>query len=190
MTSYLFDSCILHFVLALQRGSGISLSNQHVLVLDGHILHVSLLVVTKARKVGLDIVSLPSHTSHHLQPLNVAVFRPFKCAFQSLHDAWTMFHRGRLAKKEDLCQWVCFALRRALSPFNIQKGFQKTGIWPLNSSIVADKMGPTSAFVPGEVPQGEPSDDEDDSMDTLDPLLEEVLGDWIPTSQEEEQPRF
>jgi hypothetical protein len=190
MTSYLFDSWISHFILALQRGSGISPSNRHVLVLDGHISHVSLSVVTKAGKAGLDIVSLPSHTSHHLQPLDVAVFRPFKCAFRSLRDAWTMRHRGHPAKKEDLCQWVCLALRRALSPSNIQKGFQKTGIWPLNPSAVADKMGPSSAFVPGEIPQYEPTDDEDDPMDSTDPLLEEVVGDRILSSQNEEQPRF
>jgi hypothetical protein len=51
-------------------------------------------------------------------------------------------------------------------------------------------MGPAFAFVPGEVPQCEPSDDEDDPMDSIDPLLEEVVGDRILSSQNEEQPRF
>jgi hypothetical protein len=101
-----------------------------------------------------------------------------------------MRHRGQPAKKEDLCQWVCLTLRKALSSSNIQKGFQKTGIWPLNASAVADKMGPATAFVPGMVPAIEPSDNEDYPMDSADPLFEEVVGDRIPNSQPDEEPRF
>jgi hypothetical protein len=47
---------------------------------------------------------------------------------------------------------------------------------------MANKMGPVAAFVPGVVPAIEPSDDEDDPMDSTDPLLEEVVGDRIPNS--------
>jgi hypothetical protein len=35
---------------------------------------------------GLDIVSLPSHTSHALQPLHVSCFKPFKSAFRQIRD--------------------------------------------------------------------------------------------------------
>ncbi len=40
-------------------------------------------VVHKVRKVGLDLITLPSHTSHMLQPLDVACFKPFKIAFRA-----------------------------------------------------------------------------------------------------------
>jgi hypothetical protein len=33
-------------------------------------------------EAGLDIVSLSSHTSHVLQPLDVSCFKPFKIAFR------------------------------------------------------------------------------------------------------------
>jgi hypothetical protein len=62
-----------------------------------------------------------------------------------------------------------------LSSSNIQKGFQKTGIWPFNPAVVADKMGPTSAFISGENPQCEPTDDEEEPLDSSNPLVEEVL---------------
>ena len=51
-------------------------------------------------------------------------------------------------------------------------------------------MGPTSAFVSRENPQCEPSDDEEEPLDNSNLLVEEVLGDRVPNSQEEEQPRF
>jgi hypothetical protein len=74
MTAYLFDAWMSHFIATLMKKGGISLSNRHLLILDGHCFHVTLQVVYKAAKSGLDIVTLPSHTSHHLQPLDVAIF--------------------------------------------------------------------------------------------------------------------
>ena len=60
----------------------ISPSERHLLVLDGYRSHVTLEVATLARDVGLDILTLPSHTSHAMQPLDVNVFGPFKKYFQ------------------------------------------------------------------------------------------------------------
>ena len=74
MTIYLFDSWTSHFVQALHQRSGISSSNCHLLVLNSHILYVMLFDVSKAAKARLDIVILPLHTSHHLQPLDIAIF--------------------------------------------------------------------------------------------------------------------
>ena len=110
MTTFFFDAWISHFIWALGKKCDISASNQHLLILDGHCSHVTLQVVCKAVKAGLDIITFPSHTSHHLQPLDVAVFRPFKCAFWNLRDAWTLRHLQRPTKKEDLYHWVYLAL--------------------------------------------------------------------------------
>jgi hypothetical protein len=58
--------------------SGISPSNRHLLILDGHGSHVSLEAIEQVQQFGLDIITLPSHTSHVLQPLDVNYFKPFK----------------------------------------------------------------------------------------------------------------
>jgi hypothetical protein len=159
-------------------------SNQHLLILDGHCSHITLQVVCKAAKAGLDIITLPFHTSHYLQPLDIAVFRPFKYAFRNLRDAWTLRYSQRPTQKEDLCQWVCLALQKALSPENIKKGFQKTGIWPLNPHVVDDKMGPSLAFVETFEDVDQSSGTEDDvDLELDDPLIAEVVGDKVPESQ-------
>jgi hypothetical protein len=61
---------------------GIFLNNRHLLVSNGHGSHVTLEVIEQAQKFGLDMIILPSHTSHVFQPLNVAYFKPFKTTFR------------------------------------------------------------------------------------------------------------
>lgn len=53
MTGFLFSAWISHFVRALQNRGGISSTNRHLLILDGHNSHVSLEVVYKAKQNSL-----------------------------------------------------------------------------------------------------------------------------------------
>jgi hypothetical protein len=46
--------------------SGISITNRHMLILDGHGSHVTLEAIKQAQKFGLDMNTLPSHTFHAL----------------------------------------------------------------------------------------------------------------------------
>jgi hypothetical protein len=61
--------------------SGVSLSNQHLLILNGHGNHVTLETIGLVKEFGLDMITLPSHTSHALQPLDVSCFEPFNTTF-------------------------------------------------------------------------------------------------------------
>ena len=82
MTRWIFESWILHFIQCLRRGPSLDQNTRHLLILDEHNSHVSMEVVKISMESGLDIVSLPSHTSHGLQPLDVAWFKPFKTTFR------------------------------------------------------------------------------------------------------------
>jgi hypothetical protein len=60
----------------------ISQINMHLLILNGHGSHVTFEVMGQAQKFGLDMVILPLHTSHPLQPLNVSCWiNLFKTTF-------------------------------------------------------------------------------------------------------------
>jgi hypothetical protein len=132
--------------------------------------------VCKAVATGLDILTLPSHTSHGLQPLDVAMFHPFKCNFRKYRDAWTLHHKCQGAQKEDLCQWVCLALNKALSPENIRKGFNKTGIYPLDDAAVTSKMGPAEQFEPSTALVHDESDSDDNDLGANDVGLAHING--------------
>ena len=93
---------------------------------NSHNNHVILEIINQAKEADLDMVTLPSHTSHALQPLDVAVFKPFKTAFKAYMDVWTMNYKGIVSRKKYLAQWVSLALKRAASPQNIKAGFRAT----------------------------------------------------------------
>jgi hypothetical protein len=61
---------------------GISQTNHHLLILDGHGSHVTLEATKQALDFGLDMITLPSQTSHDVQPLNISSFKPFKTTFK------------------------------------------------------------------------------------------------------------
>ena len=54
------------FLIYHENRGDLSLINRMLLVLDGHKSHVTLEVLLKAKSHGLDMISLPSHTSHCL----------------------------------------------------------------------------------------------------------------------------
>jgi hypothetical protein len=66
--------------------SEISLTNKHLIILNGHASHVTLETIKQVKEFGFDMIILPSHTFHALQPLDVACFKPSKIAFKKEID--------------------------------------------------------------------------------------------------------
>jgi hypothetical protein len=81
------------FFLEVNIPSGIPLRNRHIQILNGHGSHVTLEAIEQTQTFKLDMVTLPSHTSHALQPLDVACFKPFKTAFRKEKNT-TMINRN------------------------------------------------------------------------------------------------
>ena len=59
-----------------------------LLILDNHESHTLLAAVDKCRELGIALLTIPSHTSYHLQPPDKCVFGPFKQACSSAMEAW------------------------------------------------------------------------------------------------------
>ena len=146
--AYHFSKWMDHFVNILKGRSLLSTTSRHLLVLDGHKAHLTLEVVQKAKTNGIDMLTLPSHTSYGLQPLDIACFKPFKVAFRAYKNAWCKRNPGVKVRKEDLASWVSLGLKKALTPTNIKVGFRGTGIWPINLEAMNSKMGPSESFLP------------------------------------------
>jgi hypothetical protein len=54
------------FIELMHASSPISPDHRHLFILDSYISHVNVEVVQEARRAGLDLLTLPSHTSHAL----------------------------------------------------------------------------------------------------------------------------
>ena len=96
-------------------------------------------VVEQARSLGLTLVTLPSHTSHSLQPLDIACSKSFGSAFRHCRDIWSLANKG-CAHKQELAHWVFISLKRALTPTNIFTRFRSD----LASDLATRKGGKMS----------------------------------------------
>lgn len=142
MTTELFTAALSHFIKYMR----VSKANPAILLMDNHTSHVSHDTVKLARENGLVIVTFPPHCSHRLQPLDVAVYGPLKAYYNSACSAWMLSHPGVPITIYDVAELTKSALLKAATPENVQKGFQATGIYPLNKDIFTDDM-----FLPATV---------------------------------------
>lgn len=110
-----------------------------LIIFDGHSTHVSLDVIYLAIRHGITILKLPPHTSHLLQPLDVAVFKSFKCKWDAKLVAWQRHNVGTKMPKNVFAQTFADTWQET-SPEVIQSGFRKTGIHPFNGNIITEDM--------------------------------------------------
>ncbi len=81
-------------------------SNRHLLIIDGHGSHVMLETIVQAQEFGLDMVTLPTHTSHALQTLDVSCLKPFKTTFKKERDNAMVNNNHCELDKCILVSWV------------------------------------------------------------------------------------
>ena len=134
MNSSLFVQVMEHFI----KLSSSSKENPTILIYDNHESHLSIEVINLAKRNGVNILTLPPHSTARMQPLDVAVFKPFKNAYNSAVDSWMMCHPGRPMSIYDVATCVGQAHYKGLTPINITSGFSKTGIFPFCDNIFTE----------------------------------------------------
>ncbi|KAI5073619.1 hypothetical protein GOP47_0011632 [Adiantum capillus-veneris] len=134
MTGELFQAWLDHLIKSINEHMGFE--HRHLRILDGHGSHVSLEVVAKAYDSGIDIVTLPAHTSHKLQPLDVSVFKSLKANFRKERAIWQQKTASSQASKGELATIASKALTLSFTAENIKARFRATGIWPLDANAV------------------------------------------------------
>jgi hypothetical protein len=122
MSTFLFKEFISFFNKSVP--SGVSLNNQHLLILDGYGSHVTIEAIEKAKDFGLDNITLPSHTSHSLQPLDVSYFKPFKTAFRKFKDVGMSRNNHMEPNKIIIAGWVDQALKQSFTKNKIGLGLK------------------------------------------------------------------
>ena len=124
-----------------------SSSEPILLIFDGHASHVSPSLIEWANNHNIILFVLPAHTSHLLQPLDVAMFGPFKSFYYTECAIFMRNHIGQSITKYDMCSMACKAYLKAFTPINIQSGFRKTGIYPFSKDVIdKEKLFPSECF--------------------------------------------
>ncbi|KAA5648665.1 hypothetical protein F3G58_33405, partial [Pseudomonas aeruginosa] len=110
-----------------------------VLLLDGHSTHSnSVEMLEYAIQNDIILVSMPSHTSHYLQPLDRSVFKPLKHHFYEQSRLWLIHNPGRRISRLSFGVLLSKAWGKAASSENAIAGFKATGVYLLNPEVVPD----------------------------------------------------
>lgn len=106
-----------------------------LLVVDNHSSRMSLEAVEYCRKNYVVMLSLPPHSTHKIQPLDVTFYGPFKTYYSQACDNWTTNHPGRAITEAQVPGLVRIAYEKAATQHIARKGFLVTGVYPYNPDI-------------------------------------------------------
>ncbi|KAJ8928568.1 hypothetical protein NQ314_018868 [Rhamnusium bicolor] len=117
-----------------------TMEDKVILLLDNHESHVLIPTIDLAKRSGVILVTFHPHTSHRMQPLDVCVYGPFKTYYSSAVSNWmnTPGNAGKPITIYDVAELANTAYLKAFTPSNITKGFQVSGLYPLNSDIFGE----------------------------------------------------
>ncbi|KAI1676274.1 DDE superfamily endonuclease [Pyrenophora tritici-repentis] len=110
-----------------------------LLIIDGHESHCSVEFQDLCKKKNIVLLCMPAHSSHLLQPLDVACFGPLK---RKYGDAVSALARNRTnyISKETFLPAFRAALEQSITKENIQAGFRAAGLVPHDPQAVLSKL--------------------------------------------------
>ncbi|XP_050306291.1 uncharacterized protein LOC126743304 [Anthonomus grandis grandis] len=102
-----------------------------VLILDGHYSHTcNIPLIDLARENYVHILCLPPHSTHKIQPLDVAFMSPFKIYYALEIESWLKNNPGRVVTHYQVAELLGRAQLRAASCLENVEFFRSTGITP------------------------------------------------------------
>ena len=132
--SELFVKWLEHFVAITNA----STNAQHAIIMDGHQSHKTLAAVNFARRHGIHLLTLPSHSTHKMQPLDRTFFKALKSAYNAEADSWMVSNHGRRITHYDIAGISGKAFLRTATPDKAIKGFECCGLWPFDANIFTE----------------------------------------------------
>jgi hypothetical protein len=117
-----------------------------LLIVDGHGSHETDDFLYSCFKHRIFIVFLPSHASHVLQPLDVAVFSSLKTAYRSRLSTYINITNSAPINKLVFLQCYHHARTISFTQKNILSGWRATGLWPI--AMAKPLMNPLVVTVP------------------------------------------
>lgn len=162
----IFVQWLQHFIKFVKP----NINQKVLLLLDGHSTHTKNIDALQiARENGIIMLSLPGHTTHRLQPLDVAFFKPLNTYYSDDIEKWLRANPGRCITQAKVAMLFGTAYGRAASVSTAVNAFRATGIWPVNRDVFQEHhFAPSLATTPGAdaltLPHREPNVEVDVSI--------------------------
>ncbi|RVE40239.1 hypothetical protein evm_015111 [Chilo suppressalis] len=112
-----------------------SADNVILLVLDNHESHISLAAYNFCKKNFIHVITLPPHTSHKMQPLDLTFHGPLKTAYNRECETHMVNNPGAKITSYDIIGLYTKAFNRTTNIEKAINGFRAAGICPLDKEI-------------------------------------------------------
>ncbi|KAI4453984.1 hypothetical protein MML48_scaffold00007257 [Holotrichia oblita] len=133
--SHIFTKWLQHFITHVKPSE----ADPAVLVLDGHYSHTrNIDTINLARQNHVIIICLPPHSTHRMQPLDLAFMGPLKTYYSQEIENWLRHNPGRVVTSYQICELLGKAYVRCATAEIAINGFRKSGILPFNRHIFRD----------------------------------------------------
>jgi hypothetical protein len=100
--------------------------------MDNHASHCTLAAYNFCKEKGMVVLTIPPHTSHRLQPLDVAFYSSLKSAYNVECGNYLRSHPHERLTTFEIAEIFQNAFGRVATPVKAIKGFENTGIFPVN----------------------------------------------------------
>ncbi|KAJ8943344.1 hypothetical protein NQ318_000559 [Aromia moschata] len=135
ITDELFFDWIQHFAKHIKA----SIEERTLLILDNQSSHCTLRTYNFCRERGISIITLPPHTSHRLQPLDVCFYGPLKSAYNIECDNLLRSNNYEKIRQSDVAELFKKAYNRTATIDKAVRAFECTGIHPLNRNVISEE---------------------------------------------------
>ncbi|KAE8224052.1 hypothetical protein CF319_g3001 [Tilletia indica] len=146
------------------RTKGMTKGNKRLLIFDGHGSHCTKQFIDYCNEAKIIPFSLPPHSSHILQPLDVSVFQPMKHWHREAIDAATRTGCTNFNKIEFLASLNDIRVK-TMKTNTIKNGFRLTGIHPYNPNMVLVNF-PEQTQIPSAISPASPTTQSPDAPTT------------------------
>ena len=139
MKEHVFSNWFINVFIPLTKPKD---PNAHRLfIFDGHNSHISFAMAQAALENNIHLLCLPPHTTHALQPLDVACFRSAKAIWCDVCNKFFDKHPNRALGKEDFPSCIKIVSDHLKAhPSFCANGFRACGIVPFDRTAGDDKV--------------------------------------------------
>ncbi|CAG4997620.1 unnamed protein product [Parnassius apollo] len=134
MTAENFIKFLQHF----KKYTKCSVEYPMLIIMDNHDSHISIESLNFAKKNGINLLTIPPHTSHKTQPLDRTVFAPLKAYYDTCSD-WMDQNPGKTITIYETSE-LLGNINTIFTPLNVLSGFRVNGIYPFNKDIFTDDV--------------------------------------------------
>lgn len=107
-----------------------------LLIMDEHLSHFSLTAYGFCEENDIEVLCLPSHTIHMLQPLDRCIFKKLKSKYLEIETKWQDRNPTITMSQNNFNEMFCEAWKTTASNDLAVFGFSCTGIYPFNPNAI------------------------------------------------------